>query len=129
MSAGSFYRELSRLTSEGLVQTGVNPPEVDARRIPYQITAKGRSEFDQWLTAPSTVNGEFEGWLLFVDRVPPEARDRLIERLQEQLWVRGKTLTRVRDDALEERRVFLLARPLPVYGATRLTKRYERSGL
>jgi DNA-binding PadR family transcriptional regulator len=104
VSAGSFYRELARLASSDLVATGVNPPDVDARRIPYRITERGRREFDDWLHRPSTLNSEFEAWLLFADRIAPELRDGLLERRQEEVWLRGKTLARARDDALAERR-------------------------
>jgi DNA-binding PadR family transcriptional regulator len=64
---------------ERLVQTGVNPPEADARRIPYQITEKGRQSFDEWLISPSRDESDLSAWLLFIDRVPPETRDRLLD--------------------------------------------------
>ena len=104
LSTGNFYRELARLAASGLVAAGVNPPEVDARRIPYQITDKGKHEFDDWLLRPSTANEEFEAWLLFADRIAPEVREGLLDRKQEDLWLRGKALARARDDALAERR-------------------------
>jgi DNA-binding PadR family transcriptional regulator len=103
VSAGSFYRELSRLTGQGFVETGDNPPDADARRIPYRITDRGRSEFDGWLVRPTTPNGELETWLLFVDRILPETREQLLERQTEELWMRGKVLARARDDALTQR--------------------------
>jgi DNA-binding PadR family transcriptional regulator len=104
VSAGSFYRELGRLTAHRLVETGDNPPEADSRRIPYRITDRGRSEFDGWLVRPTTPNNELEAWLLFVDRIPNDIREHLFERLQENLWMRSKVLTRARDDALTERK-------------------------
>ena len=100
LSAGNFYRELARLTSEGLLQTGVNPPDADARRIPYHITPKGGQVFDTWLVSPASLNGELSTWLLFADRVPPDTRACLLDRLQEDLWMRGKGLARSREDAL-----------------------------
>jgi DNA-binding PadR family transcriptional regulator len=103
VSAGNFYRELARLASERLVQTGVNPPDADARRIPYQITEKGRQVFDDWLLTPSREDNELSAWLLFVDRVPAETRDRLLDRWQDDLWIRGKGLAREREDALSAR--------------------------
>jgi len=102
VSPGNFYRDLTRLTSDGLVETGVNPPEADSRRIPYQITAKGRQEFDEWLLSPRD-DGDLTGWILFADRVPPEVREEVIDRRLEELWLRNKILTRTRDDALRER--------------------------
>jgi DNA-binding PadR family transcriptional regulator len=104
VSAGSFYRELARLATDRLLAMGVNPPNADARRIPYHITERGKREFDEWLVRPCTVQGEFEAWLLFVDRIAIDVRERLLERKQEDLWLRGKTLTRRRDDALAARR-------------------------
>jgi DNA-binding PadR family transcriptional regulator len=100
VSAGNFYRELARMASERLVQTGVNPPDADARRIPYQITEKGRQSFDEWLISPSRDDGDFSAWLLFIDRVPNETRDRLLDRWQDDLWLRSKALSRAREDAL-----------------------------
>jgi len=100
VSAGNFYRELARMASERLVQTGVNPPDADARRIPYQITEKGRHSFDEWLLSPARDDGDLSSWLLFIDRVPHDTRDRLLDRWQDDLWLRSKTLSRQREDAL-----------------------------
>jgi DNA-binding PadR family transcriptional regulator len=100
VSAGNFYRELARLASERLVQTGVNPPDADARRIPYQITERGRQLFDEWVISPSRDDGDLSSWLLFIDRVPHETRDRLLDRWQDDLWLRSKALSRAREDAL-----------------------------
>jgi DNA-binding PadR family transcriptional regulator len=100
VSAGNFYRELARLAAERLVQTGVNPPDADARRIPYQITDRGRQRFDEWVVSPARDDGDLSAWLLFIDRVPVEVRDRLLDRWQDDLWIRGKALSRAREDAL-----------------------------
>lgn len=100
LSAGNFYRELARLTHDLLVQTGVNPPGADERRIPYQIADGGRQSFDRWLVAPATVENDFAAWLLFIDQVPVAVRGRLLDRAQEELWLRGKTLSRQREDAI-----------------------------
>lgn len=100
VSAGNFYRELARMASERLVQTGVNPPDADARRIPYQITEKGRQSFDVWILSPAHDDGDLSAWLLFIDRVPPDTRDRLLDRWQDDLWLRSKSLSRQREDAL-----------------------------
>jgi DNA-binding PadR family transcriptional regulator len=100
LSAGNFYRELARLTSDSFVQTGVNPPGADARRIPYQIGDRGRQSFDRWLVAPATIENELAAWLLFIDQVPIDVRGKLLDRAQEELWLRGKSLTRQREDAM-----------------------------
>jgi DNA-binding PadR family transcriptional regulator len=100
ISIGNLYRELGRLAGDGLVQSGVNPPDADPRRIPYQITERGRQVFDQWLVAPLSHEDEVSARLVFVDQVPPEALARLLDRWQEELWFRGKALARGREDAL-----------------------------
>jgi DNA-binding PadR family transcriptional regulator len=100
VSAGNFYRELARMASERLVQTGVNPPDADARRIPYQITEKGRHSFDEWVMSPGRDDGDLSSWFLFIDRVPHDTRDRLLDRWQDDLWLRSKSLSRQREDAL-----------------------------
>jgi len=93
-SPGNFYRELGRLQTHGLVETALNPPDADARRIPYHITERGRASFDRWLLAPPMNDGDLAGWLLFVGRVPPADRERLLDRWQEELWVRSQELAR-----------------------------------
>jgi DNA-binding PadR family transcriptional regulator len=100
ISIGNLYRELGRLASASLVRSGVNPPEADPRRIPYQITERGCQLFDQWLVSPLTQDGELSERLLFVDQIPGDALGRLLDRWQEELWLRGKAITRAREDAL-----------------------------
>ena len=75
VNPGNVYRELVRLTKADFVQTSVNPPDADPRRIPYQITQRGCHEFDRWLVAPATQDEELSGWLIFLDRLEPEMRD------------------------------------------------------
>lgn len=104
VSAGNFYRELGRLAAEGLVETGVNPPEADARRIPYQITPDGEQAFDCWLGSVPSQEDDFSSRLLFLDRVPREQQARLLDRWEETLWLRGKALAQAREDALAEPR-------------------------
>ena len=41
LSTGNFYRELQRLSVEGLVRTASNPEGADPRRAPYRITEAG----------------------------------------------------------------------------------------
>jgi DNA-binding PadR family transcriptional regulator len=100
LGPGNFYRYLSRLGEAGLVETAANPPEADARRIPYRITDRGRQRFDQWLLAPLREDDDLSEWILFLDRVPNDVRDRILERRQEDLWHRNKMLARAREDAL-----------------------------
>ena len=102
---GNFYRELAKLSDDELVTAGVNPPDADARRIPYKITDGGRQKFDAWLLSPSTQDEELSSWLLFVDRVPPGVLPKLLDRLTEQLWLQSKSLARARADALTDGQV------------------------
>jgi len=99
-SPGNFYRELARLAAKGLVETGVNPPEADARRIPYRIKDPGRHIFDRWLTSPKIDDGDLPTWMLFADRIDTGIRCRILERHEEELWMRSKALARLRDDAI-----------------------------
>jgi DNA-binding PadR family transcriptional regulator len=99
-SAGSFYRELARLVSDGYLEMDVNPPEADPRRIPYRIEARGRAAFDRWLAAPSMDDADFALWLIFCDVAPPDTRARVLDRREEELWMQSKKLARSRDDAL-----------------------------
>ena len=100
ISLGNLYREFGRLVSEGLLQTGVNPPDADPRRIPYQITERGRQSFDQWLLMPVGSEAEIAERLVFVDHLPGERMTRLLDRWQDDLWARGKGLTKAREEAL-----------------------------
>jgi DNA-binding PadR family transcriptional regulator len=114
LSAGSFYRELARLADKGLVETGVNPPDADARRIPYRIRDGGRQLFDRWLTNPSLDDADLTTWMLFAERLDAELRERVLQRREEELWVRSKTLARLRDDALGSDGPRERFQPLPV---------------
>jgi DNA-binding PadR family transcriptional regulator len=101
-SPGNFYRELARLETHGYVETGVNPPDADARRIPYHITERGRGAFDRWLQAPPLTEGELSGWILFAGRLADRERDRVLDGWEEQLWLRSQELSRQQREVLEE---------------------------
>jgi DNA-binding PadR family transcriptional regulator len=101
-SPGNFYRELGRLQTQGYVETGVNPPDADARRIPYHITERGRGAFDRWLQAPPLTEGELSGWILFAGRLSDGERDRVLDGWEEQLWLRSQELSRQQREVLEE---------------------------
>ena len=100
ISTGHFYRELARMAADGLVQTDVNPPDVDSRRIPYRITDLGSGAFDRWLLRPQGGSDNLPERLLFIDRIPGDFRERLFDRWQEELWIRNKTLARMRADLI-----------------------------
>ena len=98
-SAGNFYRELARLAVGKRIEATANPPEADPRRLPYQITERGRSEFDHWLEVAPMQGDEFANWMLFVDHATDAVRERQLERRQDALWVRSKALSRALEDA------------------------------
>ena len=99
LASGNLYRELARLAAQGLVVGCDNIADADPRRVPYRITDAGRETFDRWLTSAKTVEGELEEWLTFLDRVPPDALGRLLDRQLERLWACGRQLADVRIDA------------------------------
>ena len=81
---------------------------------PYRIEESGRQAFDQWLIAPSMDDGDLGIWLMFADRASAETRARVLDRREEELWMRSKTLARLRDDALARpNRVDARYDPLP----------------
>jgi len=107
VSTGNFYRELSKLLAEGLIQAGTNPPDADPRRIPYEITPAGEEAFDRWLAGPTsppqgTHEDELSERLLFLDQADPQTVKRLLDRWWEELWIRNKRLARAREDVLAQ---------------------------
>jgi len=100
VNPGNVYRELSKLATQGLIEAARNPQDADPRRNPYRITESGRGTFDAWLHSPVTQDDELSAWLAFLDRVPREELDPLLDRLQERLWLQTKALTQSREDAL-----------------------------
>jgi DNA-binding PadR family transcriptional regulator len=100
INTGNFYRECSKLSAQGLIVAARTPPPADSRRIPYRITADGCREFDGWLLEPSRQDGPLDGWLLFAEMLSAEDCRRLLDRIQEDLWLENKSLARARADAL-----------------------------
>jgi DNA-binding PadR family transcriptional regulator len=94
ISTGSFYRELARLVTEGLVRTASNPPGSDPRRAPYEITDLGATSFDAWFSEPlGTDAGPHEDGLsaraVFLAEAGPAAARPALERWYDEL-VRGQ---------------------------------------
>ena len=105
ISTGSFYRELARLVTEGLVRTASNPPGSDPRRAPYEVTDLGASAFDAWFSEPlGSDAGPHEDGLsaraVFLAEAGPAAARPALERWYDELWQRGKALEREREIAL-----------------------------
>jgi DNA-binding PadR family transcriptional regulator len=101
---GNFYRELQRLAAEGLLRVVANPVNADPRRSSYEITAAGEAAFDQWLSEPATAPGlrmdPLAVRVLFLAATDPEAALIVLDQWQQDLWLRGKTVERARDNAL-----------------------------
>ena len=106
VSTGNFYRDLQRLVSNGLVRTVDRAPDGDPRRTPYQITDAGRQSFRQWfvdLTQFGIGNGhedELSARIAFLGDVDPADARAVLAHLQDELWVRAKSLERARAAAL-----------------------------
>jgi DNA-binding PadR family transcriptional regulator len=99
LGTGNFYRELMRLTTEGFLRQATNPPDADTRRIPYEITERGRDAFDGWLLAERREQDDLFEWILFLELVPRDIRDRILARRLEDCWIRNKILARAREDS------------------------------
>jgi DNA-binding PadR family transcriptional regulator len=105
VSTGNFYRELARLVTEGLVRTAHNPPGTDPRRAPYEITDAGAAAFDVWLHEPlgPLLAGQDDGLsarAVFLADTEPGVVAAVLDRWQEELWLKGKVLERGREQAL-----------------------------
>jgi DNA-binding PadR family transcriptional regulator len=104
MSTGSFYRELARLVGDGLVTTATRSPDADPRRAPYRISEQGAAAFDGWLAGPHRAamgshDDELSVAILFLAQAEQAVAFKLFRSLQEDLWMRSKTLERARDAA------------------------------
>lgn len=105
LSTGNFYRELQRLTYEGLVRTMENPEHADSRRAPYRITDEGITAFDTWLCDGEVRLGEpHEDELsvrsLFFAHAPHERVIEALDSWHTALWLHVKSLERAQRLAL-----------------------------
>jgi DNA-binding PadR family transcriptional regulator len=114
ISPGNVYRELSRLAAKTLIRARSDEAGGDSRRIPYHLTDAGCQTFDQWLFSVAKQDDEFDAWLVFLDRVPIELRDRVLDRLRDTLWSRAKALERGCEDAAAKHATGGGYHPLPV---------------
>jgi DNA-binding PadR family transcriptional regulator len=105
VSTGNFYRELARLVAEGLVRTASKSPGTDPRRAPYEITGAGAAAFDAWLHEPlgpliAAQDDGLSARAVFLADAQPATVATVLDRWQEELWLKGKMLERARDEAL-----------------------------
>lgn len=101
VSTGNFYRELQRLVLDGLIRSADNPPQADARRTPYEITAVGIDVFDEWFTARDAAGSvgsedDISARALFMAESDPAVVAAVLEHMEENLWFAGKSLERAR---------------------------------
>ncbi len=106
LSTGNFYRELQRLSVEGLVRTASNPEGADPRRAPYRITEAGAAAFEAWLTGPGGLvledyQDELAFRALFISEADPVVTSKVLDRWQQALWISGKIMEREREAALQ----------------------------
>jgi DNA-binding PadR family transcriptional regulator len=107
VGSGNFYRELQRLVGDGLIRSTANPSEVDARRMPYEITAQGVAVFDEWF-APQEIpvdhcaQDEISARVLFIPEAEPVVVETLLGDVRENLWFWGKQLERERQRITSE---------------------------
>lgn len=104
MSTGTFYRELQNLVSDGLVRVVERTTDDDARRTPYQITARGTELFDGWLVRPPQLtlgsDDELTARTMFLHEAPTETAHHMIDAWKEELWLLSKKFERDRQNEL-----------------------------
>jgi DNA-binding PadR family transcriptional regulator len=104
MSTGTFYRELQNLVSDGLVRVVERTTDDDARRTPYQITARGAELFDGWLVRPPQLalgsDDELTARTMFLHEAPTETAQHMIDAWKEELWLLSKKFERDRQNEL-----------------------------
>jgi len=108
LSGGNVYRELQRLSAEGLVRAAAKSPDAGPRRTPYEITEAGAQYFDAWFIDLRDDGGtHHEDALslraLFLGIVDTVLARRLLERWRDLLWSRSKALEREHETALLQR--------------------------
>ena len=119
VSSGNFYRELQRLAAEGLVRSVANPADADPRRVPYEITEAGAAAFDAWFAQPTGAaapyyEDDISARALFIPEAESPVVDAVLDRWQEELWYRGKSLERAREAALSRSESREEARLIPL---------------
>jgi DNA-binding PadR family transcriptional regulator len=101
LSIGNIYRELQRLTGEGLIATVANPIGADTRRAPYKITAAGRNALEQWLAMParSLARASLDPLayrLALLGDLDADRADAFLDDLQGELWAQAKEVEAAR---------------------------------
>ncbi len=84
---GNFYRNLRSLRTLELVVDRDAPANGDPRRRPYEITEKGRAEFDAWMRSPESVRTELSVWLLFYRELPKGEPIQMLQRYRDEVWL------------------------------------------
>jgi DNA-binding PadR family transcriptional regulator len=104
LSAGSVYRELKSLAEAGLVSPVDNPAGADPRRLPHQITRRGRGAFDEWFGRIPEVtigtDGELAARVTFLPEIDRDVAARVVERFRISYWMLAKTLEQELEECL-----------------------------
>jgi len=115
LRSGSIYRELRRLADEGLIRGAMKSAGDDGRRLPYEITDRGRLAFDEWFMKPSVAAGisgedDLSTRVLFLFEHEPSLAAAALERIRVTRSMWGQRLERERRSAVragQERTVLL----------------------
>src|SRR5262245_42220638 len=100
VNPGNFYRDCGKLVANGLIVLDANPPDADARRIPYRITPNGCRDFDAWMLEPKPLHASLDVWIIFADLLPVQERNRLLDGMRDGLWIDAKALGTSRERCL-----------------------------
>ncbi len=108
-SLANIYRELHSLLTLGWVRPAVNPPEADARRVPYTIAPLGVKALHDWIAAPggSPFTGYADGVSLrafVVGHVGTDLPARVVARWREELSAQRQVLRHERDALVRRRK-------------------------
>lgn len=118
LSAGSVYRELRALAETGLVRPVDNPAGADPRRLPHEITGRGREAFEDWFArAPEPsigTDGELAARVTFLPEVDRDLAARVVERFRVGYWMLAKTLEHDLEECLRTHQVDGAVEPHPI---------------
>ena len=103
VGTGSVYRELQRLSQDGLVRSVERPEGSTDRGEPYDITDAGSAAFDEWFEAVSVHATDGEAELVarasFIGEVDPTAAAWVLTSWRRRYWTLSKDLEQVLREA------------------------------
>ncbi|MBM4245294.1 MAG: hypothetical protein FJ148_16020 [Deltaproteobacteria bacterium] len=118
LSAGSVYRELRALAESGHVRTVDNAAGADPRRLPHEITRRGRDAFEEWFARTPEVSigtdGELAARVTFLPDVDRALASRVVERFRIGYWMLAKSLEHELEECLRVHQVDGPVAPHPI---------------